>query len=156
MNLDAKDLLLLALALLAVWYVWRLVTALRGMTGGHARAGLFATGFVTNFFDTLGIGSFAPTTAIFRRWHLVRDEQIPGTLHAGHTIPSIVQAFLFIKLVNVGARTLVLMIAAAVGGAWLGARVVSRWPRRWVQLGMGSALLGAAALMLVTQLGAGP
>jgi uncharacterized membrane protein YfcA len=44
------------------------------------------------------------------------------------------------------------MIAASVFGAWLGAGVVARWPRRTVQMGMGVALLAAAVLMLMTQL----
>jgi uncharacterized membrane protein YfcA len=44
------------------------------------------------------------------------------------------------------------LIAAAVLGAWLGAGVVASWPKRKVQIGMGAALLGAAALMLMTQL----
>src|SRR5512132_3117179 len=48
--------------------------------------------------------------------------------------------------------TLFALIAAAVLGAWLGAGVVASWPRRKVQIGMGAALLGAAALMLMTQL----
>jgi hypothetical protein len=39
-----------------------------------------------------------------------------------------------------------------VAGAWLGAGVVARWPKRSVQLGMGSALLVAASLMFMTQL----
>jgi len=52
-------------------------------------------GFITNFFDTLGIGSFAPTTAAFRARRLVRDELIPGTLNVGHTPPTIVQAIHF-------------------------------------------------------------
>ena len=51
-----------------------------------------AIGFVTNFFDTLGIGSFAPTTAIFKFTGLVRDERIPGTLNVGHTAPTLVEA----------------------------------------------------------------
>ena len=42
-------------------------------------------GFVTDFFDTLGIGSFAPTTAIYKLRRIVPDELIPGTLNAGHT-----------------------------------------------------------------------
>ncbi len=44
------------------------------------------------------------------------------------------------------------MIAAAVLGAWLGAGVVAQWPKRKIQVGMGSALLVAATLMLITQL----
>lgn len=114
-------------------------------TGG----GVF-TGFITNFFDTLGIGSFASTTSIFRFWNIVPDERIPGTLNVGHTLPAIVQSFIFTRIVPVESRTLILMIAAAVAGAWLGAGVVASWPRRNIQLGMGLALAGAAALMLLS------
>jgi hypothetical protein len=58
-------------------------------------------GFVTNFLDTLGIGSFATTTAIFKLLHLVRDEHIPGTLNVGHTLPTVVQAYIYIQVVEV-------------------------------------------------------
>ena len=115
-----------------------------------------ATGFITNFFDTLGIGSFATTTSIFRQWRMVPDELIPGTLNVGHALPAIAQAFIFIRIVPVDARTLALMIAAAIAGAWLGAGVVSHWPRRRVQLGMGAALLGAAIVMTMTTVGLVP
>jgi uncharacterized membrane protein YfcA len=107
-------------------------------------------GFVTNFFDTLGIGSFAPTTAVFKLRGLVRDERIPGTLNVGHTLPTITQAFIFIAIVSVDVWTLILMIAAAVLGSWFGAGVVSGWPRRNIQIGMGGALLVAATLYLLT------
>ena len=63
-------------------------------------------GFVTNFFDTLGIGSFAPTTAVFKLKGLVPDERIPGTLNVGHTLPTIVQALIFIAIVNMDVTTL--------------------------------------------------
>ena len=113
-------------------------------------------GFVTNFFDTLGIGSFAPTASIFKLRHMVADEQIPGTLNVGHTLPTIAQAFIFIALVEVDMITLVGMIAAAVAGAWLGAGVVASWPRRKIQVGMGVALLVAAILFAMTNLGLFP
>jgi uncharacterized membrane protein YfcA len=106
-------------------------------------------GFVTNFFDTLGIGSFAPTTAVFKFTGLVRDERIPGTLNVGHTAPTLVEALIFIAIVSVDVTTLVLMIAAAVLGSWFGAGIVSGWPRRNVQIGMGGALLAAATLFLL-------
>lgn len=109
-------------------------------------------GFVTNFFDTLGIGSFATTTSFFRLRKLVRDEFIPGTLNVGHTPPTIVQALIYITIIEVNMTTLVLMIGAAVMGAWLGAGVVCSWERRKIQIGMGIALLAAATLMLMTQL----
>ena len=106
-------------------------------------------GFVTNFFDTLGIGSFAPTTALFKLKGLVPDQWIPGTLNVGHTPPVILQAFFFIAIVDVEPATLAAMIAAAVVGAWFGAGVVAGWPRRTVQLVMGSALLVAAGFFVL-------
>ncbi len=111
-----------------------------------------AIGFVTNFFDTLGIGSFAPTTSFFKLWKLVPDEQIPGTLNVGHTIPTLVEAFIYIAVVNVDLTTLILMIGAQVAGAWSGAGIVAKWPRRWIQIGMGLALLVMAGIFLMTQL----
>jgi uncharacterized membrane protein YfcA len=109
-------------------------------------------GALTNFFDTLGIGSFATTTAFFRFLRMVPDRVIPGTLNVGHTLPTVVQAYIYTKLVQVDMVTLFSLIAAAVLGAWLGAGVVAKWDKRRVQIGMGAALLGAAALMLMTQL----
>jgi uncharacterized membrane protein YfcA len=109
-------------------------------------------GFLTDFLDTLGIGSFAVTTALFRALRMVPDRVIPGTLNAGHTLPTIAEAFAYMAFIPVDVLTLFSMIAAAVLGAWLGAGVVSHWPKRRVQIGMGVALLVAAGLFLMTQL----
>jgi len=86
----------------------------------------------------------------------VPDEQIPGTLNAGHAPPTFAEALIFIAAVTVDLTTLVSMIAASILGAWFGAGVVSRLPRRAVQLGMGLALVIAAGLMLATNLGRMP
>jgi uncharacterized membrane protein YfcA len=80
---------------------------------------------------------------------MVRDEVIPGTLNVGHTLPTITQAFIYIAIVDVDMLTLILLIAAAILGTWLGAGVVAGWPRRNVQIGMGIALLAAATLTLM-------
>lgn len=109
-------------------------------------------GFVTNFFDTLGIGSFATTTSLFKFLRFVPDERIPGTLNVGHTLPTIVEAAIFVVIVAVEPPTLLLLILASVVGAWLGAGLVARLPRRYVQIGMGTALLAAAVLFIMTNL----
>jgi len=115
---------------------------------GRPDAERIAVGFVANFFDALGIGSFATSTAYFRLRKLVRDEFLPGSLNVGHALPTITQAFIGIAVIKVDPITLVLMIAAAVAGSWLGAGVVSRLPRRTIQVGMGIALLVAAGFFL--------
>jgi uncharacterized membrane protein YfcA len=153
-SFDLKTILYVALAVITVFYM---VVLTRGIQRARAEStgpvaptpGGLVTGFVTNFFDTLGIGSFATTTATFRQWRMVLDERIPGTLNIGHTLPTIVQAYIFTKLVPVDGLTLALMILAAVLGSWLGAGIVSGWPRRNIQIAMGSALLIFSAIMLM-------
>jgi uncharacterized membrane protein YfcA len=156
---DAKDLLMIAFGLSAVVYAWFLVRDFAQRRRAQREAGVpvtrvaptrggLVTGFLTNFFDSLGVGSYATTTSIFRFWKMVPDEQIPGTMNIGHTLPTIVEAFFFTQVVRIDARTLILMIAASVAGAWMGASVVTSWSRRVVQIAMGCALFVAAALML--------
>jgi uncharacterized membrane protein YfcA len=77
-------------------------------------------------------------------------------LNVGHTLPTVVQAFLFTDSVDVEARTLISMIAAAVLGALLGAPIVARWPRRKVQAGMGIALLILCAVLVYRQVWVAP
>jgi uncharacterized membrane protein YfcA len=148
----AAQVLLGVLCALAALYVWRWFTLERGRTHEPApQRGLLHSlvGFGTNFFDTLGVGSFAPTTSIFKLLRLVPDERIPGTLNAGHALPTIAQALIFIAAVSVDPVTLVAMIGAAVLGAWSGAGVVARLPKRAIQVGMGVALLCAATLFVL-------
>jgi uncharacterized membrane protein YfcA len=150
--------LLATLGAVTVWYItrWYLIEHAQREQRAHRQTRPQASdvliGFVTNFFDTLGIGSFAPTTAIFKLQRRVADEDIPGTLNVGHALPTISQALIFISIVTVDIATLVLMIAAAVVGAWLGVGVVAGLPRRAIQAGMGAALLGAALLFAAKNL----
>jgi uncharacterized membrane protein YfcA len=159
---NPRTLLFLALGVVTAWFVaawyWRVRAArAAGRVVDDPPADRFhsAVGFVMCFFDTLGIGNFATTTSMFKLRHSVRDEWIPGTLNVAYALPTVAQAFIYIKLVPVDFLTLVTMIGASVLGAWLGAGVVCRWPRMRIQIGMGFALLAAACLMLMTQLGLG-
>ena len=149
--LNARGWLFIALGLFAALYV---VTWFRGKNRAPGIPSAFELfiGFVTNFFDTLGIGSFAPTASIFKFRKMMPDELIPGTLNVGHTPPTILEAFLFIAIVNVDMLTLVLLLGASVVGAWFGAGIVAGWPRRKVQIGMGIALMAAAAFFIMSNL----
>ncbi|MBS0577705.1 MAG: sulfite exporter TauE/SafE family protein [Proteobacteria bacterium] len=148
-------LLLGALLAIGIAYIvgWFLAERRRGGTGPRGpRIADLVTGGVTNFFDTLGIGCFAPTTAIFKLFKRVPDEDIPGTLNSGHALPALTEALIFIAAVTVEPVTLVSMIVASMLGAWFGAGIVSGLPRRTVQLCMGVALLIAAGLLLAKNL----
>ena len=151
--MSPKTLLLAALVVITIGYLAFWVNVARR----HRREGRvapgpveLAIGFISNFFDTLGIGSFATTTSMYRLTKIVRDENIPGTLNVGHTPPTVTQALIYITIVSVEFQTLALLIASAVAGSWLGAGVVSGMPRRKIQIGMGTALLVAAVLMTIT------
>ncbi len=110
-------------------------------------------GLITNFFDTLGIGSFAPTTALLRTFKQIKDRVIPGTLNVSCTVPVVIEAFAFITVVKVEPITLTSMLVAAVLGSVLGAGYVSKMPEKKIQLIMGVALLATAFLMFAKQLG---
>jgi uncharacterized membrane protein YfcA len=115
-----------------------------------------AVGLVTDFFDTLGIGSFAPTTAIYKLRRMVPDEQIPGTLNVGHTPSAITEALIFVTAILVDSLLLITTIGSATLGAWLGAGVVARMPRRAIQVTMGIALVIAGCVFTAINLGALP
>lgn len=148
--------LLAVLAALAAFFAWRWFrtehAAARAAPPANTGLLRLAIGFATNFFDTLGIGSFAPTTAAFKVRRLVPDEWIPGTLNVGHTLPTMAQGLIFIGVVRVDPATLVSMMAASAIGAWLGAGIVARLPRRAIQIGMGAALSVAAVLFALMNL----
>src|SRR5438067_13349620 len=110
--MSAKLALFVALGLFTIFYLAVLVRGARDARAkrgehGTATVGGVIVGFITNFFDTLGIGSFATTTFAWRQWRMLRDERIPGTLNVGHTLPTIAQAYIFTTLVPVGSKTLI-------------------------------------------------
>jgi uncharacterized membrane protein YfcA len=148
-------LILIALGALANGFV-----LLRQAVDQHAppRAEAVVLGAVTNFFDTLGIGSFAPTTAWFKFRRLVPDQLIPPTMIAGFTPPSMVQALMFLALLGSEVDAVLLigtMIALTLGGL-IGARLVYRATIWMVQLAVGFALILAAAFYTLSNLGLMP
>lgn len=114
-------------------------------------------GFATNFFDTLGIGSFAPTVALNKFMKMgVRDKELPGLLNVADTIPVMCEAVIFTTVIKVEPVTLISMLAAAALGSYLGAGVIAKMDEIKVQKVMGLALLITAILMLLKQLGLMP
>jgi uncharacterized membrane protein YfcA len=148
--------LLLVLAVTAVVYTIILVrTAYRRDALGLRGEGVLL-GAVTNFFDTLGIGSFAPSTAWIKLRKLVPDSHIPGVLISGHALPTISQALIYITLVEVDPVLLVASIAASVAGALAGAPIALRLPVRTIQISVGIALLLAGGFFAAANLGLMP
>lgn len=146
---------LIGLANLSFYKEW-FAAARQGRAVGRPSCGDLLTGLVTDFLDTLGIGSFAPTTAIYRFRGHPSDELIPGTLNAGHNSAALLETIIFVTVIAVDPVLLLSMVLSAAAGAWLGAGIVRRLKRRTIQVIMGLALLIAAAAFVASNLGAFP
>jgi len=109
-------------------------------------------GFVVNFFDVLGIGAFAPQTALLKFTKQTKDRHIPGTMNVANTLPVLLQALIFITIIEVEPITLVAMFLSAALGAVLGAGVVAKMSENKIRLVMGFALLVTAFFMLATSM----
>ncbi len=110
-------------------------------------------GAITNFFDTLGIGSFAPTVAFNKFLKMgVRDKDLPGLLNVGDTLPVMCEAVIFTTVIEVEPVTLVTMLAASAIGSWLGAGIISNMDETKIQKVMGFALLVTGILMILSAL----
>jgi uncharacterized membrane protein YfcA len=132
------------------------VTLMKSVIARRATPSLeaMALGAVVNFFDTLGIGSFAPTTAWLKFRKLVPDRLIPCTMLVGLTPPSMLEGFIFLILLGVMVDPVLLVgcVIALLMGGLLGAPLVMK-TRVWiVQLVVGLALVLAAGMYLLANL----
>ncbi len=111
-------------------------------------------GAVTNFFDTLGIGSLAPTMAWLRFRRLVPDRLIASTMLVGLTPAVLVQAIIFIVLLGVLVEPVLLVgcILAVLAGALIGAPLAARLQLWAVQAAAAAALLVAALIYAAVNL----
>jgi uncharacterized membrane protein YfcA len=144
---------LIPLALAVVVYALMLVrAAVRRRAVPRPEA--IALGAITNFFDTLGIGSFAPTMAWLKFRRLVPDRLIPCTMLVGHTLPAVAQAIIFLVLLGVLVDPVLLVgcVLALLMGGLLGVSLVVRTKVWVVQLIVGFALILAAILYALTNL----
>ncbi|WP_408639903.1 MULTISPECIES: TSUP family transporter [Enterococcus] len=109
-------------------------------------------GFIADFADTIGIGSFALTTMMLNITKQNNDDRkLPGILNVGHAIPVLTEAVIFVTVIKVDALTLVALILAAIVGSWFGSKFVTKLSETAVQKWIGWALLITAILMLLRQ-----
>ncbi len=155
MQLDLITSIWIVFILLAVWtafFLFRDFQQNRHRLENNSWAKTGITGFVGNFFDTLGIGSFAIETAMLKFMKQTEDRLLPATLNVGNAIPTVLQAVIFVRIIEVEPVTLILMVVASGLGAFLGAGIVSKLPEKLIRLIMGIALLLTAFFMLATKL----
>jgi len=145
--------LLIPLALAVLVYALMLVRAALA-SRAVPRLEAVALGAITNFFDTLGVGSFAPTMAWFKFRGLVPDRLIPSTMLVGHTLPAVAQAIIFLVLLGVLVDPALLFgcVLALLMGGLLGVSLVIRAKVWVVQLVVGIALIIAAIMYALTNL----
>lgn len=144
-----------ALIILAICYTFMLFNDFRKNKNNLEDCSWIKTGligFVVNFFDVLGIGAFAPQAAALKFTKQTEDRLIPGTMNVANTIPVLCQAIIFIRVIDVDAVTLVLMLAAATIGAVVGAGIVSKLPEKKIQIVMGVALFVTAGFMFASKM----
>ena len=140
-----------SLIALAVWFSFVFVKDLLANRSKLENSSWLKTsviGFVVNFFDVLGIGAFAPQTALLKFTRQTEDKLIPGTMNVANTIPVLLQAFIFITIIEVDPLTLISMLVSAAVGAVIGAGIVSKLSERKIRLTMGIALVITAGFML--------
>jgi uncharacterized membrane protein YfcA len=145
---------------LALGFLFNGFILLRSAVLLHAwpRVEALLLGAVTNFFDTLGIGSFAPTTAWIKFRRLVPDHLIPPTMIAGHTPAAIVQGLVFLVLLggNVDPVLLIGNILSLTIGGLIGAHLVYL-AKVWIVQGIvGFGMILAAIFYTLANLGLMP
>lgn len=108
-------------------------------------------GGVAYFFDTLGIGSFAISTALLRLFKQIRYKTLPGTLNVTSVLPTLLEAFIFISIIEVDYLTIICMVAATCVGSWVGASFVRKMPEKIICFCISMALFIAATVLLLKQ-----
>src|SRR5919107_1612788 len=111
-------------------------------------------GAVVSFFDTLGIGSFAPTTAWLKFRRLVPDQLLPPTMLVGLTPPAMAESVIFLILLGVKVDPVLLFgcaMAVLLGGL-VGAPLVARCHVWIVQTVVAVGLVLAAIAYAMTNL----
>jgi len=143
------------LVLFAIWFIYVLGADIIKHKNNLEKVSWVKTGiigFVVNFFDVLGIGAFAPQTALLKFTKQTADKLIPGTMNVANTLPVLIQAIIFIQVVEVEPLTLIVMFLTAMGGAILGADIIGKLSERNIRLTISVALLITAGFMFANKM----
>ena len=143
------------LVLFAIWFIYVLGADIIKHKNNLEKVSWVKTGiigFVVNFFDVLGIGAFAPQTALLKFTKQTSDKLIPGTMNVANTLPVLIQAIIFIQVVEVEPVTLIVMFLTAMGGAILGADIIGKLSERNIRLTISTALLITAGFMFANKM----
>lgn len=153
MSVSITTAIIAALAMFLAGYLafWaRDIVAHKDEIAADSSVSIVKSGFIgglVNFFDPLGIGAFAPQTALLKFFKQCPDRLIPGTMNVANCACVLVQALIFTNAVEVDPVTLVAMFVAAMLGAVLGAGFMSKADVKVVRLVMGVALAITGCIM---------
>ena len=107
-------------------------------------------GMIGNFFDTLGVSSFAVIIAMGKAMKMkFKDKELPAMLNVSCAIPNITEALIFLTAIEVDPTTLVSMLIAAGMGSYIGAGIVEKLDEKKIQLAMGIALFITATVIFM-------
>ncbi len=143
------------LVLLSIWFIYVFGKDIIENKNNLEKVSWIKTGFIgfiVNFFDVLGIGAFAPQTALLKFTKQTSDKLIPGTMNVANTLPVLIQAIIFIQVVQVETTTLMVMFLTAMGGAILGADIMGKLSERTIRLTISVALLITAGFMFANKM----
>ncbi|ATG97218.1 TSUP family transporter [Mesoplasma lactucae] len=139
---------------LVIGFTWFLIkkSTKRIVIDRNAPTGtLMSIGFLASFFDMMGIGSFASSLAMFKTTKSIKDDSmIPGTTNVAFCVPNTMEAAFLTAAVDTNIVSLVVLVLCAMVGSYFGATIVKYFDAQRVKLVMGSILIIAAIVMILT------
>lgn len=136
-----------------VYFLMDLVKNKEAIKNKEHWVNLSLAGLVTQFFDTLGIGSYGTLTAWFKISKAVPDKLIPGTLNTCTIITMTIMTLAYVTSIEVEIPTLIVPVVCSAIGAFFSAGIISKLPEKQIRLGMGIALIIVAVVIALGVLG---
>ncbi len=110
-------------------------------------------GFVSNFLDTIGIGSFAIIIAIRNLLGIMPDDvRLIGTMNIQAMVTALVQALIFLHFIPLDIITLLVSIAMIALGGFLSGLIAVRIDKKIVHIVMLIAFIITGVLLFLSQI----